>query len=151
MLVQSTFFVFLQPPSIQYTTTSQMEAGPSESSQKTWIIEHHIQFFPTSKRSWVWSFSSPHSVLSQGRACNYFQTSISVHFSSVDQSCPTLWPHGLQHARPPCPSPTPRVYSNSCPLSQWCHPTISSCLPLLLLPSIFPSIRVFSNLYLCSH
>ena len=37
-----------------------------------------------------------------------------------------LWPHGLQHARPPCPSPTPRVYSNSCPMSQWCHPTISS-------------------------
>ena len=35
-------------------------------------------------------------------------------------------PHGLQHARPPCPSPTPGVYSNSCPLSQWCHPTISS-------------------------
>ena len=38
----------------------------------------------------------------------------------------SLWPHGLQHARPPCPSPTPRVYSNSCPLSQWCHPTVSS-------------------------
>ena len=37
-----------------------------------------------------------------------------------------LWPHGLQHARPPCPSPTPRVYPNSCPLSRWCHPTISS-------------------------
>ena len=37
-----------------------------------------------------------------------------------------LWPHGLQHARPPCPSPTPRAYSNSCPLSWWCHPTISS-------------------------
>ena len=35
-------------------------------------------------------------------------------------------PHGLQHARPPCPSPTPGVYSNSCPLSRWCHPTISS-------------------------
>ena len=34
--------------------------------------------------------------------------------------------HGLQHARPPCPSPTPRIYSNSCPLSWWCHPTISS-------------------------
>ena len=58
-----------------------------------------------------------------------------------------LWPHGLQHARPPCPSPTPRVYSNSCPLSRWCHPTICLifCHPLLLLPSIFPSIRVFSN------
>ena len=37
-----------------------------------------------------------------------------------------LWPHGLQHARPPCPSPTPGVYSNSCPLSWWCHRTISS-------------------------
>ena len=50
----------------------------------------------------------------------------SVQFSSVAQSCPTLWPHGLQHTRPPCPSPTPRVYSNSCPLSRWCHPSISS-------------------------
>ena len=38
----------------------------------------------------------------------------------------SLWPHVLQHARPPCLSPTPRVYSNSCPLSQWCHLTISS-------------------------
>ena len=38
----------------------------------------------------------------------------------------SLWPHGLQHARPPCPSPTPGVYSNSCALSLWCHPTISS-------------------------
>ena len=38
----------------------------------------------------------------------------------------SLWPHGLQHARPPCPSTTPRVYSNSCPLSRWCHPPISS-------------------------
>ena len=38
----------------------------------------------------------------------------------------SLQPHELQHARPPCPSPTPRVHSNPCPLSQWCHPTISS-------------------------
>ena len=56
----------------------------------------------------------------------------------------SLWPHGLQHARPPCPSLTPRVYSNSCPLSQWCHPTISSSV-ILLPPSIFLSIRAFSN------
>ena len=49
----------------------------------------------------------------------------SVLFSrSVMSDC--LRPHGLQHTRPPCPSPTPRVYSNSCPLSQLCHPTISS-------------------------
>ena len=47
-------------------------------------------------------------------------------FSSVAQYCPTLQHHGLQHARPPCPSPAPGVHSNSCPLSQWCHPLISS-------------------------
>ena len=41
-------------------------------------------------------------------------------------SCVWLQPHGLQHGRPPCPSPTPRVYSNSCPLSHWFHPAISS-------------------------
>ena len=57
----------------------------------------------------------------------------------------SLQPHGLQHARPPCPSPTPRVYSNSCPSSQWCHPTILSCHLLLLPPSNFPNIRGFSN------
>ena len=49
----------------------------------------------------------------------------SVQFSHSVMS-DSLRPHGLQHARPPCPSPTPRDYSNSCPLSQWCHPTISS-------------------------
>ena len=50
----------------------------------------------------------------------------SVQFSSVAQSCLTPWRHGLQHARLPCPSPTPGVYLNSRPLSWWCHPTISS-------------------------
>ena len=58
----------------------------------------------------------------------------------------SLPPHGLQHTRLPCPSPTPRVCSNSSPVSQLCHPTISSiCCLLLLFPSVFPSIRVFSN------
>ena len=58
----------------------------------------------------------------------------------------SLWPHGLQHTRLSCPSPSSWVCSNSCPLSQWHYLTIlSSATPLLLLPSIFPSIRVFSN------
>ena len=58
----------------------------------------------------------------------------------------SLWPHGLQLARLPCPSPTPRAYSDLCSLSQWCHRTISILWhPLLLLPSIFPRIRVFSS------
>ena len=55
--------------------------------------------------------------------------------------------HGLQQARPPCPSPTPGVHPNSCPLSRWCHPAISSSVVPFssCLPSICPSIRVFSN------
>ena len=84
--------------------------------------------------------SSPgyHCLYSLLRSSDQYQSSCSVMSDS-------LWHHGLQHARPPCPSPTPGVYSNSCPLSWWCHPTISSCHLLLLLPSIFPSIRVFSD------
>ena len=45
---------------------------------------------------------------------------------SLSVMCNFVWPHGLQHARSPCPSPSPRVCSNSCSLSHWCHPTISS-------------------------
>ena len=59
--------------------------------------------------------------------CCFVQTfsGYGVQFSRSVMS-DSFWPHGLQHARPPCLSPTPRVYSNSCPLSRWCHPTISS-------------------------
>ena len=56
-----------------------------------------------------------------------------------------LQSHGLQHAIPPCPSPTPRVYSNSCPLVSDAIQHLILCCPLLLLPSIFPRIRVFSS------
>ena len=56
---------------------------------------------------------------------NWSYLGLSVQFSHSVVS-DSLQPHGLQHSRPPCPSPTPRVYSNSCPLSLWCHPTTSS-------------------------
>ena len=55
----------------------------------------------------------------------------------------SLQPHGLQHSRPACPLPTPGACSDSCPLSQWCIPTISSSVSLFLLPSVFASSRVF--------
>ena len=58
------------------------------------------------------------------RNCTRLETD-SVQFSLSIMS-DSLWPHGLQHTRLPCPSATPGVYSNSFPLSQWCHPTISS-------------------------
>ena len=56
----------------------------------------------------------------------------------------SLRPHELQHARPPCPSPTPRAYANSCPVSQWCHPTISSSVTIFSSHLIFQN-RIFSN------
>ena len=69
-------------------------------------------------------------------SCNKVQFSHSVVSNS-------LWPHGLQHARLLCPSPTPRACSNSCPLSRWCHPTTSSSvIPFSYLQS-FPESRSF--------
>ena len=56
----------------------------------------------------------------------------------------SLWPHGLQHARLPCPSPTPGAYSNSCPLSRWCHPAISfSVVPFSFHLQSFPASGSF--------
>ena len=63
----------------------------------------------------------------------------------------SLWPHESQHARPPCPSPTPRVHSNSCPSSRWCHPAISSsvvlfsfCPQCLRASGSFPMSQLFA-------
>ena len=63
-----------------------------------------------------------------------------------------LRPHGLQHSRLPCPSPAPRAYSNSCPLSQWCHPTISSsvvpffsCIQSLPASGSFSTSQIFAS------
>ena len=77
-------------------------------------------------------------------------------FNPVQFSCSvvsdSLQPHGLQHARPPCPSPAPRVYPNSCPLSQWCHPAISfsvvpfsSCSQSLPASEFFPVSQLFTS------
>ena len=73
---------------------------------------------------------------------------LNVNFSSVQFSCSVvsnpLRPHELQHARSPCPSPTPGVYSNSCPLSQWCHPAISSSVsPFSSCPQYLPASGSF--------
>ena len=64
----------------------------------------------------------------------------------------SLWPHGLQHARLPCPSPSPQVCSDSCPLSRWCHPTISSfvvpfssCLQSFPTSGSFPMSQLFAS------
>ena len=66
-----------------------------------------------------------------------------IQFGSVAQSCLTLRPHEPQHARPPCPSPTPGVHPNPCPLSQWCHPAISSSVVPFSCPQSFPASGSF--------
>jgi len=75
------------------------EAGRTEACLETLLSNHQPQIFAWRPLSSVYSYS----IMSD-----------------------SLQPHGLQHASLPCPSPTPRAYSNSCPSSQWCHPTISS-------------------------
>ena len=67
-----------------------------------------------------------------------------LQFGSVTVMSDSLWPHGLQQPRPPCPSRTPRACSNSCPLSRWCHPTISSSvLPFSSCLQSFPASGSF--------
>ena len=78
----------------------------------------------------------------------YSPVRLPITFSSVQFSCSVmsncLQPHGLQHARLPCPSPATRAYSNSCPLSQWCHPTISSSvIPFSSCLQSFPALGSF--------
>ena len=68
----------------------------------------------------------PHSVLDQKILISQFFVCYCFSQFSRSVMSSSLWPLESQHARPPCPSPTPGVHSNSCPLSQWCHPTISS-------------------------
>ena len=83
---------------------------------------------------YVWEPRRVTVPLAPGNACGYWLPPWTLRgvyqFSSVQFSrsvvSDSLWPHGPQHARPPCSSPTPGVYSNSCLLSRWCHPTISS-------------------------
>ena len=88
----------------------------------------------------MWNTQSTFTVLVvMWKGSRTLQNRSSSQFSHSVMS-DTLWPHGLQHTRLPCPSPTPKPYSNSMPSSH-----LILCLPLLLLPSIFPSLRVFSN------
>ena len=78
-----------------------------------------------------------------------FRTFSSVQFSHSVVS-DSLRPHELQHTRPPCPSPTPRVHPNPCPLSQWCHPTVSSSVvPFSSCPHYFPAWGSFPMSQLC--
>ena len=110
---------------------------PSISIDKQTSI-HQMERYSIMKRKELSSHSS-HTLVS----------SVQFRHSVMSDS---LWPHELQHTRPPCPSPTPRVYLNSCPLSSWCSPTISSsvvpfssCLQSFPASGSFPMSQFFKS------
>ena len=78
--------------------------------------------------------------------CTFYPLLWGCYCCSVAKSCLTLTPvDWMKHVRFACPSPSPRVCPSSCPLNQWCHPTISSSVALFSCLQIFPSIRTFSS------
>ena len=118
-------------------------------------MEFQLSYFKSSNMMWWKSctkYASKFGKLSSGQRTGQGQFSfhsqrkampknVQVQFSSVADS---LRPHGLQHARLPCPSPTPRVQPNSSPLSRWCQPTISSfVVPFSSCPQSFPASGSF--------
>ena len=85
-----------------------------------------------------------HSPLTKSETIWYNMVRVSLVQFSCSVVSDSLQPHELQRARPPCPSPTARVYSNPCPLSRWCHPTISSSVaPFFSCPQSFPASGSF--------
>ena len=114
----------------------------SDSFASPWIVACKARF-PRSKILKQATISSLGDLPNPGMESASPALWVEFNCSVVSNS---LRPHGLQHARPPCPSPTPRVYSNSCPSELVMSSNrLILCRPLLLLPSILPSIRVFSN------
>ena len=84
-----------------------------------------LQLVKPIPKAWSSSFKMQMPVKKRIKSFTHFKTSLRI-LLLFTQSCPTLWLHGLQPARLPSPSPSPRVCWNSCPLSQGCHPTVSS-------------------------
>ena len=117
-------------------------------SKSNWLILLLKCILYTILSAWVDSKSPSHFLSNfDGRKStetlekNRNTTSVQFNRSVVSDS---LWPHEPQHARPPCPSPTPGVYPNPCPLSWWCHPTISSSvIPFSSCPQSLPASGSF--------
>ena len=115
------------------------------------ISAWHLYLGIVAENTW-WAFMREVISIYEGKEkiLGYSIMWVTLLFNSVQFSrsvvSDSLRPHESQHARPPCPSPSPGVHSNSRPSSWWCHPAISfSFIPFSTCPKISPSIRVFSN------
>ena len=103
-----------------------------------WQVDKLIDSFPPENKELDWFLEREPQVWKESQF-----SSVQFSRSVVSDS---LQPHELQHARPPCPPPTPRVYPNSCPSSQWCHPVISSSvIPFSSRPLSLLASESFSN------
>ena len=106
-------------------------------------MRHYIwKYFISSSTIWLWYFlDAAKEKIDSVVYCEYIRTSVQFSCQVMSNS---FRPHELQHARPSCPSPTPRVYTNPCPSSWWCHPTTSfSVIPFSSCPQSFPASGSF--------
>ena len=150
---------WLDPLAVQGTLKSLLQHHSSKASIietcKISCIERVAS--PKKKASILWrsaffivQLSHPYMTTGKIIALSNPEGFSSVQFSHSIMS-DSLWPHESQHAKPPCPSPTPRVHSDSCPSSRWCHPAISSsvvpfssCPQCLPAPESFPMSQLFA-------
>ena len=124
-----------------------LSAVLSSKNNVTWKTKHLLQL-KTKQPHKCFPWSQLFTLTSRRNASSIPPRSTDKNLSWLQFSCSvvsdSLWPHGLQLARPPCPSPTPGGYSNSCPLSWWCHPTIlSSVIPFSSCLQSFPESGSF--------
>ena len=134
-------FVYLLPHSLACgILIPRPENEPMTPALGAWSLSHWTAREDLGLTYFIWK-----SILELGRSDTHdWGTPVTVQFSR-SVVFDSLRPHGLQHARLPCPSPTPGACSNSCPSSQWCHPTIwSSVIPL---PSRFQSFPASGGLF----
>ena len=117
------------------------QEGKGVTEDDSWIAS------PT---QWIWVWANIRRYWRTGKSdslrhrVTMSQTQLSSPQFSHSLVSDSLWPHEPQHARPPCPSPTPGVHPNPCPLCQWCHPTISSSVvPFSSCPQSFPASGSF--------
>ena len=108
--------------------------------KQTEIIISFLRLHPSTAFQTLVDYEG-YCISSKGSLPTIVDTMVQFSRSVVSDS---LRPHEVQHARPPCPSPTPRVYLNSCPLNRWCHPAISSSvIPFSSCPQSFPALESF--------
>ena len=116
--------------------------------ESSWGIHHGFHFTTLLLFTWPCGPAREAMKCLESKSLARRKSIFSIKFCSIQFSClvmsDTLWSHGPRHNRPPCPSPNPRVYSNSCPSSRWCHPTISSSdVPFSSCPQSFPASGSF--------